>query len=63
MGHDNIVQELLSYGEEDIEKSNNGATALFKASQKGHEKVVKILLENKPNLGLLKVRENTVAAL
>lgn len=40
----------------------DGATPLFKAAHKGHETVVEILLDSKPNLGLLKNGESALHA-
>jgi ankyrin repeat protein len=54
MGHEEVVNELLKRNIKDVER-NDGATGLFKATQKGNEAVVKLLLDRNPNLFLLNV--------
>uniref|UniRef100_A0AC34QQ40 Ankyrin repeat domain-containing protein 29 n=1 Tax=Panagrolaimus sp. JU765 TaxID=591449 RepID=A0AC34QQ40_9BILA len=61
LGHDNIVQFLISNGVQDYDKYDGG-TALFKASQKGFEKIVEILLQYPANLGILKNGESALHA-
>lgn len=58
MGHAEIVEELLKRNLKDTERED-GATGLFKATQKGNEAIVKLLLDKNPNLNLLKVNFRT----